>query len=60
MPTSSFTKNFVLDSAEAIRRFEEYEREPGVVLSTPAVDPLQRGREILARRYPQNTDKPRE
>lgn len=48
MPTESFLKQYVLVDPEAIKRLEEIESRPGVVLPRPEKDPLEEGRRMLA------------
>ena len=48
MPTSSFTKDFMLRTDDAIRRFDAYEAEKGATINRPDRDPLEDGRKILA------------
>lgn len=50
MSTSSFTKDFVLDTDEAIRRFEAYEAEKGITIKVPVHNPLEDGRKLIQAR----------
>lgn len=48
MPTSSFTKDFMLRTDDAIRCFDAYEAEKGATINRPNRDPLEDGRKVLA------------
>lgn len=51
MATSSITKDFVIVSEDAKRRFYTYEAEKGIDIKAPKEDPLQKGRELLAKGF---------
>ena len=51
MATSSITKDFVIRSESAKRRFEAYEAEKGITIQPPKDDPLKKGRELLAQGF---------
>ena len=48
MATSSFTKTFVF-SAEAIKKVETAQKQPGAKVPSPATDRVKEGKEALAR-----------